>query len=180
MTTEQVILVDTNDQAIGSMEKLLAHQTGQLHRAFSIFVFDDSEGEAKLLVQQRAANKYHSANLWTNTCCSHPRADEELHTAAERRLNEEFGIRLNTFIEAGSFIYKAKLDNQLIEHELDHVLVATTRHCIPIPNPEEIQQYKWMTVSDIKHSYAHQPEQWTAWFKQSFEIAIKKRLALKP
>ena len=121
MEMEHVILVDKEDKAIGTMEKLEAHRKGVLHRAFSVLLFDNS---GKLLLQKRSARKYHSSRLWTNTCCSHPLPGESLETATLRRLKEEMGIVVQpTF--AFSFIYKAPLDHELTEHELDHVFIGT-------------------------------------------------------
>jgi len=120
MTTEYVILVDTNDNDIGVMEKLQAHQEGKLNRAFSNFIFNDKN---ELLVQQRALSKYHSAGLWTNTCCSHPRPNETVKDSANRRLYEEMGLSCDLQIKT-NFIYNTSFDNGLTEHELDYVLIG--------------------------------------------------------
>ena len=117
MIEEQVILVDKDDKQVGLMSKLEAHEKGVLHRAFSIFIFNS---KYELLLQKRASSKYHSGGLWTNTCCSHPREGEDTLDAANRRLNEEMGIK-TSLRKVYDFIYKAELDNQLTEHEFDHV-----------------------------------------------------------
>ncbi|MCH2234320.1 MAG: isopentenyl-diphosphate Delta-isomerase [Crocinitomicaceae bacterium] len=161
---EEVILVDTQDQEIGLMEKMEAHEKGLLHRAFSIFVFNDKN---ELLMQQRAKSKYHSGGLWTNTCCSHPRKGETLLDAGYRRLQEEMGFQteLNTHF---SFIYKAELDNNLWEHELDHVLIGKYNDS-PIPNPEEVEQWEYVDIDHLKEDIKARPEHYTEWFKIIFE-----------
>lgn len=162
---EEVILVDTDDQAIGTMEKLEAHRQGVLHRAFSVFVFN---AKGQMLLQQRAHTKYHSGGLWTNTCCSHPRPGENILMAAKRRLNEEMGLVLDISFKT-SFIYKADFDNGLIEHEFDHIFTGTTE-LNPIINPEEVAEYKWLHADEIKQHMQTSPEAYTAWFK----IAMKE------
>ena len=142
---EKVILVDKTDHQIGEMEKQEAHIKGLLHREFSIFIFN-SKGE--VLLQQRAFHKYHSGGLWTNTCCSHPRNGETTIQAANRRLMEEMGMSC-VLTEEFSFIYKAKLDNDLYEHELDHVLFGTT-DLLPQINKEEVADYKYSSFQDIQ------------------------------
>lgn len=157
---EQVIVVDTNDQALGTMGKMEAHQKGVLHRAFSILLFND---EGKILLQKRAQNKYHSSGLWTNTCCSHPLPGESLHDATRRRLLEEMGIDLQpTF--SHTFIYKAQLDNNLIEHELDHVFVGTFNGK-PRINTKEVEDWKFAEVGWLKEDMARNPSTYTEWFK---------------
>ena len=131
---EKVILVDKNDNEVGTMEKQEAHVKGLLHRAFSVFIFNDKN---ELLLQRRAVNKYHSGGLWTNTCCSHPRQNEKTKDAAKRRLLEEMGMR-STLKKQFDFIYKAKLDNNLYEHEFDHVFFGFTND-LPIINQEEVE-----------------------------------------
>jgi len=157
---EEVILVNEKDEQIGICEKLEAHQKGLLHRAFSILLFN-SKGE--LLLQQRAFEKYHSAGLWTNTCCSHPRPNESIKDAAQRRLREELGIEaLSEF--AWSFIYKTTLENNLIEHELDHVLIGTFNG-EPHPNPREIINWKFVDLKSIREDISQNPSAYTYWFK---------------
>ena len=157
---EHVILVDENDRAIGTMEKMEAHQKGVLHRAFSVLLFN-AKGE--LLIQKRSASKYHSAGLWTNTCCSHPRPDETLTEAATRRLQEEMGIQVD--IEPlYSFIYRVNLDGGLIEHELDHVLIG---HFDGEPelNHDEASAWRYASIAQLKQEALENPSEFTHWFK---------------
>ena len=161
---EQVILVNVADQVVGFMEKMEAHEKGLLHRAFSVFVFN-SKGE--LMLQQRAAHKYHSGGLWTNTCCSHPRQGETVLDAAERRLMEEMGMSC-ALKESFSFIYKAELDQGLTEHELDHVVMGWYDGT-PNINPDEVQDWKYVSLEDIKEDIKNSPETYTEWFKIIFE-----------
>ena len=163
--TEEVILVDEQDQAIGTIEKLEAHKKGLLHRAFSIFIFNDS---GEILLQQRALNKYHSAGLWTNTCCSHPRPQEVTLDAAIRRLNEEMGLVCELQHKL-HFIYKTNFDNGLIEHEFDHVFFGYTNQN-PIINKNEAENYTWMQPQKIITEIENNPDNYTEWFK----IAMKK------
>jgi isopentenyl-diphosphate delta-isomerase len=165
MTKEFVILVDESDNEVGVMEKLQAHREGKLHRAFSIFIFNDKE---ELLLQQRALSKYHSGGLWTNTCCSHPRPNETIKDSANRRLFEEMGISCDLSIKT-NFTYKAAFDNGLTEHEFDYVLVGHTNQN-PAINTEEAENYKWQSISDIKNDMALNPGNYTEWFK----IALHK------
>ncbi|MCG8575297.1 MAG: isopentenyl-diphosphate Delta-isomerase [Flavobacteriales bacterium] len=157
---EEVILVDRDDNAIGTMEKMEAHEKGLLHRAFSVFIFN-SKGQ--LLLQRRADTKYHSGGLWTNSCCSHPRKGETVQEAAARRVEEELGIEVNSE-QLFSFIYKAELDNNLIEHELDHVLIGNYENA-PVPNAEEVMEWKYADMDFIQKDIQEQPDLYTAWFK---------------
>ncbi|MFV0153567.1 isopentenyl-diphosphate Delta-isomerase [Empedobacter falsenii] len=161
---EFVVLVDQDDQKLGLMEKQQAHVAGLLHRAFSVFVFN-SKGE--LMIQQRAASKYHSPTLWTNTCCSHPRDNETYEEAAHRRLQEEMGFDCELEYKF-NFIYKAHLENDLIEHELDHVFIGTFDED-PKLNPEEVMAYRWVELDDLKKDIEKNPQNYTAWFKIIFE-----------
>ncbi|CAM3199879.1 isopentenyl-diphosphate Delta-isomerase [Empedobacter stercoris] len=161
---EFVVLVDQDDQKLGLMEKQQAHVAGLLHRAFSVFVFN-SKGE--LMIQQRAASKYHSPTLWTNTCCSHPRDNETYEEAAHRRLQEEMGFDCELEYKF-NFIYKAHLENDLIEHELDHVFIGTFDED-PKLNPEEVMAYRWVELDDLKKDMEKNPQNYTAWFKIIFE-----------
>ena len=161
---ENVILVDENDQPIGQMEKQAAHVTPHLHRAFSVFIFN-SKGE--LLLQQRALSKYHSPGLWTNTCCSHPRAGETTLEAASRRLMEEMGMVCD-LREVYTFIYKAPVGQGLTEHEFDHVLIGRS-DAIPDLNAEEVASWKHMNLNDLKKDIELHPELYTEWFKITFE-----------
>lgn len=164
MATEYVILVDENDNELGVMEKMLAHKKGLLHRAFSVFIFNDKE---ELLLQQRAVSKYHSGGLWTNTCCSHPRPNETIKDAAHRRLFEEMGISCELNIKT-NFIYKTPFENGLTEHELDYVLIGKTNQN-PIINKDEVESYQWKSMNDIKKELITDPEKYTSWFKIALE-----------
>ena len=158
--TERVILVDTEDNAIGTMDKMEAHVLGKLHRAFSIFVFNS---KGKLLLQQRAHDKYHSGGQWTNTCCSHPRFGEDTLNAANRRLAEEMGMQCNLTYEF-KFIYKAKLTEELSEHELDHVFFGVSDN-LPLINEEEVSAYKYVSIESLKEDIAVNPAMYTEWLK---------------
>jgi len=164
MIEEHVILVDENDRQIGVMPKLEAHQKAVLHRAFSVFVFNNNK---ELMLQQRAMHKYHSPGLWTNTCCSHQRDGETNIEAGKRRLQEEMGFVTN-LEETISFIYKAPFDNGLTEHEFDHVLVGYYNK-EPNINSEEVADWKWMTLDAVKKDMDIHPESYTVWFKIIFD-----------
>ncbi|PHR68880.1 MAG: isopentenyl-diphosphate delta-isomerase [Lutibacter sp.] len=164
MTEEHVILVDKNDKQIGLMPKMEAHEKALLHRAFSVFVFND---DGELMLQQRAAEKYHSPLLWTNTCCSHQRDGETSLEAGKRRLQEEMGFECD-LKEVFSFIYQAPFDNGLTEHELDHVMVGHFNDN-PKVNKEEVQDFKWMTLQEVKVDMEFNPDNYTAWFQIIFE-----------
>lgn len=165
MAEEYVILVNEKDQEIGLMPKLEAHQKAVLHRAFSVFIFNS---ENELMLQQRASNKYHSPNLWTNTCCSHQRSGESNIQAGTRRLYEEMGFT-TTLNEITSFIYKAPFDNGLTEHELDHIMVGYYNDD-PVINSDEVEDWKWMKIEDVKNDISLNPDLYTAWFKIIFKI----------
>ncbi|MBC7863312.1 MAG: isopentenyl-diphosphate Delta-isomerase [Bacteroidia bacterium] len=160
MKTEQVILVNERDEETGLMEKMEAHEKGLLHRAFSVFVFNDKN---EMLLQRRAMTKYHSAGLWTNACCSHPRPGEKNEEAANRRLLEEMGFSI-PLQKKFSFIYKAELENKLTEHELDHVFSGIYNGDVK-PDAEEVMEWAWKNVADIKEEIKIQPGQFTEWFK---------------
>ncbi len=164
---EFIILVDKNDKEIGSDEKLKVHKEGSLHRAFSIFIFNSKK---ELMLQQRAESKYHSAGLWSNTCCSHPRVGEETIDAAHRRLQEEmgFGCPLKDIF---SFCYKANLDKEMIEHEYDHVFVGSFDGQ-PILNPDEACDYKWITIKDLNEDIDKNPERYSFWLKNCWQKVI--------
>ena len=156
----EVILVNENDEEIGTMEKMEAHQKGLLHRAFSIFIFN-SKGE--LLLQQRASGKYHNGGLWTNTCCSHPLPGEAVLPAANRRLLEEMGF--TTFLShVFNFIYHAAFANGLIEHEYDYVFTGIYDGKIKIAE-SEVGDYCFKTINDIEASLQTHPQKFTEWFK---------------
>jgi isopentenyl-diphosphate delta-isomerase len=157
---EKVILVDPNDQEVGTMEKIEAHRRGLLHRAFSILLFN-SKGE--VLLQKRSAAKYHSAGLWTNTCCSHPLPDESPDHAARRKLKQEMGIDLQPDF-AYKFLYKAPLDNGLTEHELDYVFVGQFDG-EPAVNADEVSDWKYVDLAALRHDVDVHPARYTVWFK---------------
>ena len=164
MVEEKVILVDTNDNPIGLMNKLEAHEKALLHRAFSVFILNDKN---ELMLQQRAHHKYHSPLLLTNTCCSHQRENENNIQAGTRRLREEMGFETE-LKEMFHFIYKAPFDNGLTEHELDHVMIGYYND-IPVINDEEVESWKWMKIEDIKNDMIENPDIYTVWFKIIFE-----------
>ncbi len=164
MKEENVILVDENDKQIGTMPKMEAHEKALLHRAFSVFIMND-KGETML--QQRAADKYHSPLLWTNTCCSHQRIGESNIEAGKRRLQEEMGF-VAELDELISFVYKAPFDNGLTEHEYDHVMIGSYDGT-PKLNPDEVADWKWMKPEAVRMDIDRHPERYTAWFKIIFE-----------
>ena len=164
MKEENVILVNQFDEEIGTMPKMEAHEKAVLHRAFSVFLMNE-KGETML--QQRAADKYHSPLLWTNTCCSHQRQGESNIEAGKRRLVEEMGIEAE-LKELFHFIYKAPFDNGLTEHELDHVMIGSFNG-EPVINKDEVAAWKWMKPEAIRRDIQKSPEAYTAWFKIIFE-----------
>ncbi|MDX5427071.1 MAG: isopentenyl-diphosphate Delta-isomerase [Bacteroidota bacterium] len=164
---EEVILVNERDEELGLMEKLEAHRKGLLHRAFSVFIFNDA---GQLMLQQRAYSKYHSGGLWTNTCCSHPRKGESYEEAAHRRLLEEMGFDC-PLEKVLDFIYRAELDKGLTEHELDHVFVGYFNDS-PKINPEEVETWKWMSPEEVSSDMAAHPDRYTEWFKIIFDRFI--------
>jgi isopentenyl-diphosphate delta-isomerase len=164
MKEEEVILVNENDEPIGLMPKLEAHQKAVLHRAFSVFILNDKN---EIMLQQRAHQKYHSPLLWTNTCCSHQRHGETNIEAGSRRLFEEMGFKTE-LKELFHFIYQAPFDNGLTEHELDHVMIGYFNEN-PTINPEEVEAWKWMKIEAIKEDMLQNPEIYTVWFKIIFD-----------
>lgn len=164
---EQVILVDREDNPVGTMEKMEAHQKGVLHRAFSVFIFTSS---GELILQRRAAHKYHSPGLWTNTCCSHPRPGEAVEDAAHRRLVEEMGFDAPVQ-HSFSFIYKKQV-GELIEHELDHVFIGEWDGK-PSLNPEETDAWKTMKLQDLEQDVAANPRAYTEWFRICLDQVLR-------
>lgn len=156
---EYVILVDEQDQAIGKMEKQQAHVEGVLHRAFSIFIFNSKK---ELLLQKRASSKYHCGGLWSNTCCSHPRENEAVLDAANRRLLEEMGMQCN-LTSIFAFVYKAAFENGLTEHEYDHVFFGESNE-IPSINSEEVDDYRFIGMKELQLEIQEQPQNFTPWF----------------
>lgn len=157
---EQVILVDEQDNVLGAMDKLEAHRKGVLHRAFSIIIFN-SKGE--LLLQKRSTNKYHSGGLWTNSCCSHPKPNEGTAQAACNRLKHEMGIDLQPEF-AYKFMYKSTLDNNLIEHELDHVFTGLFDGK-PVVNADEVEDWKFVNPDTLRSDMLLYPDNYTVWFR---------------
>lgn len=166
---ELVVLVDENDNELGLMPKMEAHEKAVLHRAFSVFIFNKN---GDLMLQQRAAHKYHSPLLWTNTCCSHQRDGESNLEAGKRRLFEEMGFT-SQLKEVFSFVYKAPFDNGLTEHELDHVMIGYFDD-EPNINKAEVEAYKWMSLENVKSDIEENPSIYTEWFKIIFEESYEK------
>ncbi len=191
---DELILVDSQDRVIGYGEKLEVHQKELLHRAFSIFIFDRTD--QTMLIQKRAAGKYHSGGLWTNACCSHPRKGETMETCLSERVKEELGLKVqfhivdpktdglfteerNAIYSCGSFIYLARFDG-LSEHEIDHVfLYCPLAHTFAkedfVCNPEEIEDSRWVTMDELDKWMAASPEEFTAWFGKALEL-VRKRM----
>lgn len=161
---EYVVLVDEFDNELGTMEKMEAHVEGELHRAFSVFIFNDRE---ELMVHQRALSKYHSPGLWTNTCCSHPREGEATPDAAHRRMVEEMGFDCD-FEEAFTFTYQADVGDDLTEHEFDHVFIGHSGK-LPEINKEEVNDWKYMSMKEIRKDMENAPEKYTVWFRIAFD-----------
>ena len=167
-----LIAVDEHDRETGVVKRMAAHREGILHRAFSIFVFDEA---GRLLLQRRAAGKYHSGGLWSNTCCSHPRAGESLLEAAHRRLREEMGFTCPLRAVFG-FVYRAALDGGLVEHEFDHVVVGRFQGA-PAPDLREVGEWKWERVPAIQSQLAEDPRAFTAWFKPALDGLLARGLS---
>jgi isopentenyl-diphosphate delta-isomerase len=175
---EQVILVDEHDREVGTGEKLHTHRDGTLHRAFSVFIFDRS---GRLLLQKRARMKYHSGGLWSNTACGHPRPGEETKAAAHRRLREEMNIN-SELHKAFDFLYRAELDSTLVEHEYDHVFVGTHEGGEPAPDQSEVEDWRWVTMDDLRRDLQAEPHRYSYWLKLAVESdqwpKLSARLAL--
>lgn len=163
-----VILVDQADRPVGRMEKQETHRKGLLHRAFSVFLLDGS----KLLIQRRALDKYHCGGLWSNTCCSHPAPGEPVLSAAERRLDEELGIKNARLRELDTFLYRAAFPNGLAEHELDHVLLG--EYSGPVrPDPREIAQVRWIDLEELQRDLQAFPQRYTPWFPPALTLVLR-------
>ena len=163
MTEQQMILVNEQDEPIGTMGKQEVHEKGLLHRAFSIFIFDS---EGRMLLQQRAASKYHGANLWTNACCSHPFPGETTEQAAARRLQEELGFT-TPLRKIFSFTYKAAVENDLTEHEFDHVFIGSYHGPMQL-NDREVAATAYQSMDEIKLALKNHPSNFTTWFRLAF------------
>jgi isopentenyl-diphosphate delta-isomerase len=177
IAAKEVILVNEADEVVGTMEKMEAHRKGILHRAFSVFIFN-TKGE--MLLQQRAQNKYHSAGLWTNACCSHPAPGEPTQEAAERRLQEEMGF-ITPLQKVFEFTYKTEFENGLTEYEFDHVFAGTWDGIIA-PQKDEVNDYCFKTLDEIQSSLLSHPQKYTAWFPLAFtriEQWAKENILLK-
>ncbi|MBI4292289.1 MAG: isopentenyl-diphosphate Delta-isomerase [Betaproteobacteria bacterium] len=166
---DEVILVDENDNQIGISEKIKAHLGGKLHRAFSIFIFNAS---GQMLLQKRAKGKYHSGGLWSNACCSHPNPGENTEAAAHRRLNEELGFDC-PLVEVYQFVYQAKLDGGLSEHEYDHVLIGSY-DAEPRVNPSEVDDWKWIDPASLREDMQRNPANYTYWLRVSLDDVLAK------
>lgn len=175
MGQDHVVVVDAQDNALRTMGKLAAHEQGILHRAFSAYVVRERDGETQLLLQLRATTKYHFGGLWTNTCCGHPQQGETPAAAGMRRLPQEmnFGCELRAI---GSFIYRARSQNGLEEHELDHVLLGSFDGELPDPNPDEVDAVRWVGLAALDAELAADPNRFTPWFAQGY-ARIKAELA---
>ncbi|MGZ5190537.1 MAG: isopentenyl-diphosphate Delta-isomerase, partial [Flavisolibacter sp.] len=163
MSTTRVILVNEQDQPVGFMDKMEAHQKGVLHRAFSVFLFDK---KGRMLLQQRAKEKYHGALLWTNACCSHPHENEKIEDAAQRRMKEELGMT-TPLKKIFCFTYQAAVENELIEHEYDHVFAGEYEGNF-FPDPKEIAEVEYRELDEIKSAMYNSPENFTSWFRIAF------------
>ncbi|MFN6378835.1 MAG: isopentenyl-diphosphate Delta-isomerase [Flavobacteriales bacterium] len=167
---ESVVLVDAYDNELGTMEKMEAHEKGLLHRAFSVFVFNNND---ELLIHRRAIEKYHSGGLWTNTCCSHPRPGEDLSNAAHRRLMEEMGFDCE-LQHSFSFVYHAQLDKGLVEHELDHVFIGLFNG-VPNINRDEVCEWRFVGLKELSEEMQNHPEMFTEWFKIALPIIKREK-----
>ncbi len=169
--SKQVILVDEQDRELGVADKLSVHRAGELHRAFSIFIFNHN---GEMLLQKRSPKKYHSGRLWSNACCSHPEPGETLAAATARRLEEELGIKC-ALTKAFDFIYQARVNNELIEHEFDHVYVGRYEGEVSA-NPDEVANYRWINAEALKSELLRNPQDFTIWFK----IVMEKMRGVVP
>jgi isopentenyl-diphosphate delta-isomerase len=174
--SSRVVLVDEDDQVRGTADKLRAHTEGWLHRALSVFVFDE---QGRLLLQRRAPEKYHSGGLWSNTCCSHPHPDEAPITAARRRLREEMGLSCPV-TPALHFTYRASVGDGLTEHEYDHVFVGVVDEVAVRPNPDEVVDWAWMSASAVRADVAATPARYTVWFRRLLDPILADRPAGAP
>ncbi len=163
---ENVVLIDEADAEKGIGEKLAVHLSGELHRAFSVFAFNE---RGELLLQRRALTKYHSGGLWTNSACGHPRPGEPTGDAARRRLFEELGMTCGDLVPAGVYRYRAEILD-LVENELDHLFVTTVAGD-PVPDPDEVVEWKFVDVEELAAWIAAAPDEFTAWFPPAWAIA---------
>lgn len=173
----EVILVDKNDQVIGTAEKLRAHQKNQLHRAYSVFLFNNEL--THVLLQKRHPKKYHSGNLWSNTCCSHPQPHENIIESAKKRLLYEMGIPCDTLHRAGTLLYQHSFDNGIHEHELDHIFIGIIEEIAPKPHQEEVIDTQWIHTEKLASLLSKEPKTFTVWFAKCFAIACKEKQKLE-
>ena len=167
-----VILVNVDDEAIGVAEKLQAHQQGWLHRAFSVFALRKKESKWQVLLQQRHPDKYHCGGLWSNTCCSHPLPNENILTAATRRLQQEMGFSMPLNM-VGKFMYKVEFENGLIEHEVDHVLFGYIDRDLFTVNDEEVADYAWVELDTLEKDVLENPKHYTPWLAEALAVLSK-------
>ena len=166
-----LVLVDEQDRELGTATKRRAHAEGLLHRAFSVVLIRDGKNGPQLLLTKRAEGKYHSGGLWTNSCCSHPRAGEAVMQAASRRVREELGCQAVDLHELGSFVYRAEFDNGLCEHELDHVLLGRCDGELS-PDLSEVSDIRWIDADELRADLAAYPERFTVWAPTVFDIVM--------
>lgn len=164
-----VVLVDERDQVLGLAEKMHAHQNGLLHRAFSVFILRKRNQLFEVLLQQRHADKYHCGALWTNTCCSHPRENEDILEAGQRRLLEEMGLDIKLAV-LDSFTYRAEFSNGLVEHEYDYVLLGYYHGEKINLNPEEVQDYCWVSIAELQQRLINEPALYTPWLQPALNV----------
>ena len=172
MQEEKVVLVDDSNNQVGLMPKMEAHLKGVLHRAFSVIIFNNN---GEVMLQKRASTKYHTPSLWSNTCCSHQRENEDNISAGKRRLNEEMGFNTQLY-DFESFIYKVSFSNGLIEHEFDHILVGIYNG-LPNINFDEVDEWKWVSIDELVNDMQDNSEKYTAWFKiiiNKYSQSLKK------
>ncbi len=168
---EYIILVDLNDNEIGTVEKITAHREALLHRAFSVFIFRKNKNNVELLLQKRHSKKYHCGGLWTNTCCSHPHKGEELAVSAQRRLKFEMGIETPLKL-IGKFHYSVEFENGLTENEIDHVLVGMFQGEEINVNPEEVEDIRWIDPVILQQDLLKNPKRYTFWLSQALKLAL--------
>ena len=166
---DDLILVDEQDNIVGYADKLRVHKDGLLHRAFSIFVINSKN---ELLIQKRATSKYHSGGLWANTCCSHPLKGEDPHRLIHNRLLFEMGFDCE-LSELFNFTYYAEVDNGMIEYELDRVYVGNFEGS-PVPNPNEVADWQWMNIEQLKQELKDEPEKYVYWLREAFDEFYEK------
>lgn len=170
MTTE-IVLVNDNDEIIGTSEKLEAHRKGLLHRAVSVFLIRKVDHVKEILIQKRALKKYHSGGLWSNSCCTHIMPGETIMGAAKRASLHELGVSPKLFLSAGFFRYYAEFDNEYTEHEIDHVVVGIADGLTLNPNPDEVDDHKWVNINYLWGRIEANPAEYTAWFKSALQQA---------